>query len=214
MNLEGFNLVSDKVLDITKADGMYITNSAFSEFWLYNLIIIGVGIVIATIIIFIKILVAYHMTPTDKKDVGRLKLKITTLIGFVIFYVIVNVLIVSYYTEPDVIHDVEYVKEVKAENITYEAYKSKDNSGSAFEISLKGDMKKNHMNMKVNGIPVHEVIDKTPKTLDKDDKVKVTLKTQYIKAPKSISLKDYSKMVAHNKKTTLDNNVVILEPVK
>lgn len=214
MNLEGFQLVSDKVLDITKAESMHITNSIISDFWLYMLLYLSLAFVFVPIVFIIKSLIAYRKTPTDEEDIKHLKKYIIILMSFIFAYAIISAITVSYLTKADVVHDLEYVKEVKAKDITNDTYKSKGISGGVIQASLKGDMKKNYMNAKINDIPVHQVIDKTPKTLNKDDKVKITLKTQYIKAPKNISLKEYSKMVAHNKKTKLDNNVVILEPVE
>lgn len=188
MNINGFHLVQDKLLEFPLYKGHYYDNILLHSGWF-----------LFPPFVFLCTLVGLYIIYLIISKYINIKGKV------LIFAAIISVLIsgvASIYTykgitKPDTLHELKYEKIVKATDITQN---TKGRNGDE--------------NAKINGITVYDVDNQLPVAMKKDSKVKITLNTQYTKAPKEISLKEYSEMSKHYKKLKGANMTVKLEPVE
>lgn len=188
MNINGFHLVNDKLLEFPLYKGDYYVNTLFYKFW-FAFPPFAFLITLVCMFIICSIINKY----IDIKG----KASIFAIIVSVIISGIASVHTYKGVTKPDTLHELKYEKIVKAKDITQNTK------------SRNGDE-----NAKINGITVYDVDNQLPIAMKDDSKVKITLNTQYTKAPKEISLKEYSEMSKDSKKLKGANMTVKLEPVE
>lgn len=188
MNINGFHLVKDKLLEFPLYKGDYYDNLLFYKVWF----------VFPPFAFFITLVCMYliYLSINKNTDVKG-KVLIFAIIISVIISGIASVYTYKGVTKPDTLHELKYEKIVKATDITQN---TKGRNGDE--------------NAKINGITVYDVDNQLPIAMKDDSKVKITLNTQYTKAPKEISLKEYSKMSKDSKKLKGANMTVKLEPVE
>lgn len=188
MNINGFHLVNDKLLEFPLYKGHYYDNVLLHSGWF---LFPPFAFLITLVCMFIIYLII------DKYiDIGG-KALIFTIVISVIISGVASVYTYKGVTKPDTLHELKYEKIVKAKDITQNTK------------SRNGDE-----NAKINGITVYDVDNQLPIAMKDDSKVKITLNTQYTKAPKEISLKEYSKMSKDSKKLKGANMTVKLEPIE
>lgn len=188
MNINGFHLVQDKLLEFPFYKGHYYDNVLLHNGWFlfppFAFLMTLVGLYIIYLII-------------DKYVDMGIKALIFTGVISVLISGVVSVYTYKGITKPDTLHELKYEKIVKATDITQN---TKGRNGDE--------------NAKINGVTVYDVDNQLPIAMKDDSKVKITLNTQYTKAPKEISLKEYSKMSKDSKKLKGANMTVKLEPVE
>lgn len=188
MNINGFHLVKDKLLEFPLYKGHYYDNILFYKVWfvfppfVFLITLTCMGIIYLAINKYIDI---------------KGKALIFAAIISVLISGVASIYTYKGITKPDTLHELKYEKIVKAKDITQN---TKGRNGDE--------------NAKINGITVYDVDNQLPIGIKDDSKVKITLNTQYTKAPKEISLKEYSKMSKDSKKLKGANMTVKLEPVE
>ena len=188
MNINGFHLVKDKLLEFPLYKGHYYDNILLYKVWFVFPLFAFLIALVCMYLIYLAI-----NKNIDVKD----KALIFVIIVSVIISGIASIHTYKGVTKPDTLHELKYEKIVKAKDITQN---TKGRNGDE--------------NAKVNGITVYDVDNQLPIGIKDDSKVKITLNTQYTKAPKEISLKEYSKMSKDSKKLKGANMTVKLEPVE
>ena len=188
MNINDFHLVKDKLLEFPLYKGHYYDNMLLHNFWFVFPPFVFLIALVCMYLIYLSI-----NKNTDVKG----KALIFAIIISVIVSGIASVYTYKGVTKPDTLHELKYEKIVKAKDITQN---TKGRNGDE--------------NAKINGITVYDVDNQLPIGIKDDSKVKITLNTQYTKAPKEISLKEYSEMSKHYKKLKGANMTVKLEPVE
>lgn len=188
MNINGFHLVKDKLLEFPLYKGHYYDNILLHNFWF---VFPPFAFLIALVCMYL-----IYLSINKNTDVKG-KALIFAIIISVIVSGIASVYTYKGVTKPDTLHELKYEKIVKAKDITQNTK------------SRNGDE-----NAKINGVTVYDVDNQLPIAMKDDSKVKITLNTQYTKAPKEISLKEYSKMSKDSKKLKGANMTVKLEPVE